>query len=315
MNQFLRPFAAVTIVCFSAALAQYRSDVRLVVIHATITDKHGTFVTDLPLDAFHVFENGRPQVLKQVVQEDIPVTLGLLVDDSGSMRRLRPLVMEAVQKMVDVLNPDDEVFMAHFSMYFSIDVPLTTGQADLHSALTGLAWQDRSVQWQTGTNFFDCLQQSLSYIEKTAHRDRTAVLVITDGSDTTSLLTLKQLIVDIGHRESMIYAVGLPSRNNKRWKAALQEITETSGGQAFFPSDASELPGITLQIAQEMRSQYPLTYRPENQDLDGAFREIAITVNSPPRFAGLVRRGLPREGARDIRRAVQRSDRREEVPC
>jgi Ca-activated chloride channel family protein len=288
MKQSSLALVAVAFICLAAGFAQFRSDVRLVVVHATVTDKRGNVVSGLPPDVVHVFENGRPQTLKKVVQEDIPVTLGLLIDDSGSMRRLRPLVTEAARKMVDRLNPDDEVFMARFSMYLNIDVPPTTGPADLQRAVAGLARRNGSAQGQPGTDFYDCLQKALGYIEKTAQRDKTALLVITDGSDTASLLSLKQLIADIGHRESLIYAVGLPSRNNKRGRVALQQITETSGGRAFFPSDASELPGIAVQIAEEMRIQYTLTYRPDIQDLDGAYRAINVRVDKPPNSGGFV---------------------------
>ena len=258
------------------------------VIHATVTGKSGEFVTGLPASAFHVAENGRSQVLKQVVQEDIPVALGILVDDSGSMRRLHPLVMEAIRKMSDDLNPDDEVFLAHFSMHFAVDLPPTTGAADLPKALAGLAPHSATGQWQTGTNFFDCLQQSLDYAEKNTRRDKTALLVITDGNDTTSLLTLKQTIAEIGRRQSLIYAVGLPGQQGKRGKEVLQKITQASGGQAYFASAPLELPAIALQIAREMRSQYTITYAPDTPDLDGTYRAIAVKVDTPPKSAGLV---------------------------
>jgi VWFA-related protein len=293
VNPFLRAILAAAAICLWAAPAQFRSDVRLVVIHATVTDKRGNFVTGLPASAFHVFENGREQSLKQAVQEDIPVTLGILTDDSGSMRRLYPLVIEAIRKMSDDLNPDDEVFLAHFSMYFNIDVPPATSPAALRKALAGLTPRDGTTRYQTGTDLFDCLRQSLIYMEKTTHRDKTALLVVTDGSDTASLLSLKQIVEDIGHRRSLIYAIGLPGKEIRRGKAALRQITEASGGQAFFPGAESQLPRIALQIAREMRSQYTLTYTPESQDLDGSYRGIAVKVNNPRKSPDPVVRARP----------------------
>lgn len=267
--------------CLLAGAFQFRSDVRLVVIHATVTNSRGDFIGGLPASSFHVAENGRMQVLKQALQEDVPVTLGILTDDSGSMRRLYPVVLEAIRIMSDDLNPEDEVFLSHFSMHLTIDLP-PAGASGLRNSLAALAPSGATGQWQAGTNFFDCLEQALTYAEKNSHRDKAALLLITDGNDTTSLLTLKQTIAAVGHRRPLIYAIGLPGDDSRSGRSALRKITEASGGQAFFPKYVEQLPAIARRIAREMRSQYTLTYTPETQASDGIYRTLVVKVDTPP---------------------------------
>ncbi|MDR3699526.1 MAG: VWA domain-containing protein [Candidatus Sulfopaludibacter sp.] len=274
--------------CLLAGAFQFRSDVGLVVIHATVTTARGDFISGLPASSFHVAENGRAQVLKQAVQEDIPVTLGIVTDDSGSMRRLHPVVLEAIRRMNDDLNPEDEVFLAHFSMHFAVDLPPTAGALDLRSALAALAPRNTTGQWQAGTNLFDCLEQALIYTEKNSRRDKAALLLVTDGDDTTSLLTLKQTIAAVGHRRPLIYAIGLPGDDSRGGRAALRKITEASGGQAFFPKYVEQLPAIAGRIAREMRSQYTLTYTPETRDPDEAYRALIVKVDTPPKSPPLL---------------------------
>ncbi len=220
------------------------------------------------------------------------MTLGVLTDDSGSMRRLYPVVLEAIRIMSDDLNPEDEVFLSHFTVHLAIDLP-PAGASGLRSSLAALAPRGASGQWQTGTNLLRLPGTGARVRrEESAHRDKAALLLITDGNDTTSLLTLKQTIAAVGHRRPLIYAIGLPGDDSRSGRSALRKITEASGGQAFFPKYVEQLPAIARRIAREMRSQYTLTYTPETQASDGIYRALVVKVDTPPNSPPLlVRRG------------------------
>jgi VWFA-related protein len=263
--------------CLPAA-AQFRSDVRLVVIHASVTNHKGVPVKGLPTAAFRVFENGKLQPLKQAVREDVPVTLGILIDDSGSTGKIRPALIEAFLGMAAVLKPEDEMFVSHFSMFFSVDLPPTARSADLAAALSRLARQYAQQRYQTGTRLFDSLEQATDYLDRTSQRDKRVLLVITDGHDTTSLANLKQLLLHCRQTEDSIYAIGFGAGSDRK---TLQQITAAAGGGAFFVRHLEDLPPLVLRIGEEIRSQYTLTYEPDAQIVEGSWRQLKVEIASP----------------------------------
>lgn len=257
---------------------QFRSDVRLVVIHATVTDKKGAFVRNLPAAAFRVFEDGKLQSLKESVREDVPVTLGLLVDDSGSTEKLRPVMTDAFLHVVGALKADDEFFVSRFNMFFSVDLPPTPPSGDLRRQLVGLTQRYQQQLYQTSTRLFDSVQAASDYVQKASHRDKRVLLLITDGKDTTSLSTLKQLLINCRRSETTIYAIGFDARRGKK---TLDQITAAGGGSAFYPNQLDDLPGISLRIVEEIRAQYTLTYSPDAQISGGTWRQIQVRIANP----------------------------------
>lgn len=274
---------------FAAALAQsqpqedtptFRSDTRLVVLHASVADKNGRLVTDLPRQAFHVYENGAEQNIKIFRREDVPVSIGILIDNSGSMTPKRKQVEAAALDLVKASNSHDEVFIVNFNDEAYLDVEFTN---DVRKLEEGVA----RIDSRGGTAMRDAISMSIDYLKQKGKRDKKVLLVVTDGNDTASAMnnTLEKLVDKARQAEVLIYAVGLLNeelpREAKKAKRALRELTDATGGLVYFPNNASEVDRLALQIAHDLRNQYIIAYSPSIQALDGSFRQIRVTANGP----------------------------------
>ena len=181
-------FSALLIACclgVGSALAQFRSDTRLVVLHASVSDKKGKLLTNLNQNAFKVFENDQPQEVKIFRREDVPVSLGSLIDDSGSMMSKRTRVEAAALGMVRESNPQDEVFIVNFNDEAFLDVPFTN---DMQKMEQGWRASIRAAERPCATR----ISMSLDYIKKRAKKDKKVLLVITDGNDNASGASLRK---------------------------------------------------------------------------------------------------------------------------
>jgi VWFA-related protein len=260
------------------AFAQFRSDTRLVVLHASVVDRKGNQITNLDKNAFKVFENGQPQALKIFHREDVPVSLGILIDDSGSMMSKRARVEAAALEMVRNSNRDDEVFVVNFNDDAYLDVPFTN---DMHKLEQGLA----RIDSRGGTAMRDAISMSLDYMRKNAKKDKKVLMVITDGADNASNTSLEKVVTRATNADTLVYAIGLFSDEEKREaakaKRGLNEITAATGGIALYPRDVSEVQNKAVEIAHDIRSQYTLAYEPSIQQLDGSYRQIRVTVDAP----------------------------------
>lgn len=283
------------IACALALAAQqpdavFRADTRLVLLHATVVDRNGSLVTNLDRDAFTVYENGIAQSLKIFRREDVPVSLGLVFDNSGSMRDKRQKVESAALALVKASTRQDEVFIVNFNDDAFLDVPFTNDIKAMEEGLT-------KIDSRGGTAMRDAVSMSLDYLKKEGKRDKKILLVVTDGADNTSFLTLEQLVARLHQDESpvLVYAIGLLNeeerREARRAKRALDGITQASGGIAYYPKELDEVEKIALQVAQEIRSQYVLAYSPAEQALDGTFRVIKVAVKGPNRPVARTRSG------------------------
>ncbi len=260
--------------------AIFRADSRLVVLHASVVDRNGKLVTNLPRSAFKVFEDGVEQQIKVFRREDVPVSLGLVIDNSGSMRDKRLKVEAAALALVKASNPQDEVFIVNFNDDAYLDVDFT---GDIKKMEEGLA----RIDSRGGTAMRDALNLSIEHLKEKARRDKKVILVVTDGNDNTSEITLERLVQRAQQSEVLIYAIALLSEEDKREarraKRALDAITQATGGQAYYPRELDEVNKISLQVAHDIRNQYIIAYSPSNQTLDGSFRQIRVTVNGPNR--------------------------------
>lgn len=294
MRHFNRPrsLAAAMLVLFLAAgLAGQapgpdtgtviRTDVRLVDLHTTVIDKTGHLVLNLPQNAFTVYENGVKQQIRKFMREDVPVSMGLIVDNSGSMRPKRAAVEAADLALVNDSNRDDEVFIVNFNDEAFLDLPpnksFTSDIQEMKEALTRL-------DSRGGTALFDAIRMSISHVKEKGHRDKKVLVVVTDGNDNSSNITLEQLVKIAQQSGVLIYSVGLLSEEEhseaRAAEKALKALADSTGGEAFFPKEVSEVDRIAHQVARDIRGQYSIQYTPSNDAMDGTYRQIKVTVNA-----------------------------------
>src|SRR5438270_10793385 len=260
----------------------FRSDIRLVVLNTTVSDKSGHLITDLPQSAFTVYENGVTQPIKSFKREDVPVSMGLIIDNSGSMRDKRAKVEAAALALVKDSNPDDEVFVVNLNDEAFLDNPhgkdFTNDIKEMEEALT-------RIDSRGGTAMRDAIRMSIDHLKEKAHKDKKVLVVVTDGNDNSSLVTLENLVKASQQSGVLIYSVGLLSeeerREAKRAERALEALGEATGGETFFPKEVSEVERIAHQVARDIRNQYSIVYTPTNTAMDGTFRQIKIAVKAP----------------------------------
>ena len=254
-----------------------RSDTRLVVLHMSVLDHSGKLITNLPKDNFKVFENNAEQQVSVFKREDIPVSIGVVVDNSGSMREKRQKVETAAIQLVKASNKLDEVFIVNFNDDAYLDVPFTN---DLHKMEEGIA----RIDSKGGTAMRDAVSMSIDYMKAQGKKDKKVLLIVTDGNDTTSMGITLEKLVEKAHKnpEVMVYAIGILGEEDKREagkaKRALEALTKASGGFSLYPKDIGEVESMAQQVAHDIRNQYVLAYKPSNQNLDGTFRQIKVTA-------------------------------------
>ncbi len=256
-----------------------RRDVNLVVLHATVLDERGRFVPDLKQENFRVFEDKVEQKLSLFKREDIPVSVGLVIDNSGSMRDKRERVNIAALTFVRTSNPQDEAFIVNFNddYYLDLDKDFTSDINEMKEAL-------ERIDARGSTALYDAVIGSLDHLKK-GSRDKKVLLVITDGEDNASRKNLEYTVQEAQRSEAVIYAIGLLSQESKRAakraRQALSSLAQATGGLAFFPEGAQDAEAICMQIAHDIRNQYTLAYYPTNARKDGSFRAVQVEVLSP----------------------------------
>jgi Ca-activated chloride channel family protein len=270
----------------------FRSDTRLVVLHTTVMDKNGHLVNDLTRDAFTDYENNAPQPIKSFKHEDVPVSMGLIIDNSGSMRDKRAKVETAALTLVKDSNKDDEVFVVNFNDEAFLDNPhgkdFTNNLKELEEALT-------RIDSRGGTAMRDAIRMSIDHLKEKSKKDKKVLVVVTDGNDNSSVISLENLVKASQQSEVLIYAVGLLSeeerREAKRAERALNDLAQATGGESFFPKEVSEVERIAHTVARDIRSQYTIQYTPTNQAMDGSFRAIKVAVKAPGNPTARTRNG------------------------
>jgi Ca-activated chloride channel family protein len=260
-----------------------RVDVNLVVLHTTVLDDRGRFADGLKQDNFRVLEDKAEQKLSVFKREDVPVSMGLVIDNSGSMRDKRPRVNAAALTLVEASNPQDEAFVVNFNDDFYLDL-----DKDFSSSIPELKEALERIDSRGSTALYDAVIGSLDHVKKGA-KDKKVLLVVTDGEDNTSHNSLEKTIREIQKTDTVIYTIGLLSeeskKNAKRARRALEDIAKSSGGLAFFPENVDDVRSICEQVAHDIRNQYTLAYYPTNTRRDGTFRTVQVEV-IPPRGRG-----------------------------
>jgi Ca-activated chloride channel homolog len=258
--------------------AVFSTETRLVQLPVTVSDKNGHLVTNLPQSAFQVSENGVPQTIKLFKREDVPISLGLVIDNSGSMREKRTSVESAALALVRDSNKQDEVFVVNFNDEPYLDAEFTSDIAKMEQGLT-------KIDSRGGTAMRDAIRVSVDHLKEKGKRDKKVILVVTDGNDNASTMGLDSLVRLAQQDDVLIYAIGLLSDEEKREagkaKRALNTLTDSTGGAVFYPKEVSEVEKIAHEVAYDIRNQYTIGYTPSNTALDGTFRTVKVTVKAP----------------------------------
>jgi len=262
-------------------------DVNLVVLHATVLDKKGRMINDLRQDNFRVYEDGVPQKLSVFSHADIPVVLGIVIDDSGSMRDKRSAVNAAALTFVRTSNPQDQVFVVNFNDVYYLDTPgdFATNLEELKAALD-------KIDSRGGTALYDAVYASLDHV-KLGNRDKKVLLVVTDGEDNASRYTLEELTRYAQKSNAVVYTIGLlggeepgglfkiKRSGTRRAAKVLEKLAEITGGQPYFPKSLDEVEATCVQVARDIRNQYTLAYYPTNTKKDGTYRAVRVDATSP----------------------------------
>jgi len=255
----------------------FRSQVNEVTLSATVLDSRRHLVTNLAPTNFAIYEDNQPQKITSFKREDIPVSIGIVVDNSGSMRTKRAAVTKAVLNLIQASNPQDEVFVVNFNDDPYLDQDFTNKIGPLHEAL------DR-VDSRGGTALYDAVIASADHLAKGAKKEKKVLLVVTDGVDNESRESLESAIRKVQDDNGpTIYTIGIlgDEQGIKRAKRALQSLSDQTGGVAFFPKDLMEVDEISQEVARDIRNQYSLTYKPSNPRSNGGYRKVKVEARAP----------------------------------
>jgi VWFA-related protein len=275
-------------------------DVALVVLHATVTDRQGAGVSNLSERDFTVYEDGVPQPIRLFKNEDIPVTVGLVVDHSTTMRPKLAEVTAAAMTFVRSSNRQDEMFVVNFNEKVSLGLPGTTRFTDSATEL-----EQAIVRVQTGgqTALYDAIAKALEELQA-GSRDKKVLIVVSDGGDNASARSLAQVMKLAEQSSAVIYAIGLFDENDPdRNPGVLHRLARATGGESFVPDQLGAVVGICERIARDIRHQYTIGYVPVSPPRDGAYH--AIRVHAGPKGhdrlsvrtrTGYIAGGGPRSG-------------------
>ena len=258
----------------------FTAETREVPLNVTVTDSKGHFVTTLQQNVFQVFENGVLQPIKTFKREDSPVSMALVIDNSGSMRDKREAVEAAALALVKDSNPQDESIVINFNEDAFLDVEFT---GDIEMLKQGLARIDSRGQ----TAMREAVRLAVEHLHDKGKRSKKVVILVTDGNDnaTDPSYGIEKLIQVAQKDDVLVYAIGLLNEEEKsesaKAKRALNALVQATGGEVFYPKALNEVEAIAHQVARDLRNQYFISYTPLNEKLDGTYRPIKVVVKAP----------------------------------
>lgn len=287
--------ALVSAVALAAALAvvvaaqqpSFRAGIELVSLNVTVTDGANRYVTDLDQQDFNVFEDGVKQDITYFTRTNLPIALALLLDTSASMESKLSTAQEAAIGFAKRLRPQDLAEVIDFDSRVTVLQPFTANVADLEAAI-------RKTSAGGSTSLYNAVYIALKDLKKAVAKNvdeirRQAIIVLSDGEDTSSLLPFEE-VLDLAKRsETAIYTIGLRSnepggtgaRGFKEAEFVLRQLSQETGGRTFFPNQLSDLTNVYGQISEELSSQYTVGYTSKNPRRDGAWRRVVVRTNRP----------------------------------
>lgn len=263
-------------------------DVDLVQVNVTVTDPQNRYVTGLEKEHFQIWEDKVEQTIEYFSAEDVPLSLGIVFDVSGSMKDKISEARDAAATFLKSGNPDDEYFLVSFSNRAEIAEDFTTDVGRIQSKLI-------FVPAKGMTALYDAVYMGLEKLREGSNPKK-ALLLISDGEDNRSRYTFSNVREFVKEQDVQIYAIGIVSDYNSQLgtgrtgRALIEELAEITGGRAFFPDSVYELEDICTKIAIELKNQYVLGYRSTNEAKDGKWRKLSLKINAP--------KGLPRLNVR-----------------
>jgi len=253
----------------SASPYTLRVNANEVVLNCTVLDNKGELVNDLNRNDFKISEDKVPQKIISLQHQDVPVSIGLLVDNSGSMRPKKEAVTAAALDLIKASNPQDETFVMNFSDRVYLDQDFTS---DLDKLQNGLAHANSNG----GTALYDTIVTAADKMQRSATRARHVLIVITDGEDNASKETLENAVHSVQDMQSpIVYSIGLLFNGESgrgethRAKHDLQALSNETGGIAFFPSSLQDIDRVAAEVARDIRNQYTLAYHSTRTAIDG----------------------------------------------
>jgi VWFA-related protein len=257
-----------------------KTNVSLVILNATVVNSHNTSVSGLNQNNFVIYEDGIPQQIKHFSHDDVPLTVGILVDNSGSMGPKRQDVIAAAMAFARSSNPQDQMFVVNFNddvrLGLPVDTPFTDKQEQLQRTLAGI----RAIGQ---TSLYDGIIAGLNHL-KQGNRDKKVMILITDGGDTASKHTLAQVLALARQSPATLYAIGIfDDQDGDQNPGVLKRLAKETGGEAFFPPSSAEITAICEEIARDIRAQYTLAYIPAITTQDGRYRSITVKASSQGR--------------------------------
>lgn len=254
----------------------FQAEAREVILHATVTDEKNRLVTSLGKPDFTIFENNQAQTVKLFRREDFPVAMGIVIDNSGSMREKRDEVNKAALNLVRSSNKDDQVFVVNFSDEPILDQDFTSDLKKLQVAL-------EHVEARGGTALYDAIVASADHLV-TSKLQRKVLFVVTDGDDDASQQSLEEAVQRVQQENGpVIYAIGLlGDEKTRRAKRALETFSARTGGIAYFPPTLVDVDEISSSVARDIRNQYTISYIPTTPKSVGGYRTIRVEAHARP---------------------------------
>jgi VWFA-related protein len=253
-----------------------KKEVQEVQLYATVYDSRQRMITNLARNDFAVYEDNQPQQITSFRRMDIPVSLGILVDNSGSMREKRSAVNEAALNLVRASNKDDEVFIVNFSDEYWLDQDFTANISLMKEAL-------EKIDSRGGTALYDAVIASADHLAKNGTKDKKVLVVVTDGEDNASRESLERAVRTLQDENGpVVYTIGIldNGREGRRAKRALTQLSLETGGVYFFPKDAREVDEISRAVAHDIRNQYIIGYKPSNPTARGGYRTVKVEARA-----------------------------------
>ena len=257
----------------------FKKKVEEVTLHAVVVDPQNRPISSLGRDSFSVYEDGKLQQMRSFRQENVPLALGILIDNSGSMRPRRHEVNEAALNLVRSINTEDEVFVVNFGEEYYLDQDFTDDLAKLKVALD-------KVETRGSTALYDAMVASAAHIRQDTRIQKRILLVVTDGKDNASQETIDEAVQQLQREDGpVIYVIGFVDENKAASSTirALQAISLKTGGTAYFPKDLSQLDAITKSIANDIRNQYVIGYKSSNPKTGHVYHLIDVQANDASR--------------------------------